>query len=217
MGIEMLVDERYLRYKDSITPPSEPILAEIEKEALASDVPIIRRDTQEVLRWMMQTLAPRQILEVGTAVGFSAILMELSHPSSCTITTIENYAPRIPIARDNFARAGVSDSITLLEGDAAEILPSLAGTYDFVFMDAAKGQYPIYLPMIKALLHAGSVFVTDNILQDGDLIESHYAIERRDRTIHKRMRQYLRMLTADEDFVTTILPVGDGLAICTMK
>ncbi len=213
----MLVDERYLRYKDSIAPPTDPILAQIEKEAIENDVPIIRRDTQEVLRWMMQTFAPKQILEVGTAVGFSAILMEQSHPSSCIITTIENYAPRIPIALDNFKKAGFSDRITLLEGDAAELLPALDGTYDFVFMDAAKGQYPTYLPMVKALLHSGSVFVTDNILQDGDLIESHYAIERRDRTIHKRMRQYLRMLTTDDDFVTTILPVGDGLAVCTMK
>lgn len=213
----MIVEERFLTYLRSLEGQEIDYIAEIEKEALATYVPIIRKDTQGFLKFLMQTLQPHKILEVGTAVGFSALLMEAYNPVDCEITTIENYEPRIPIARANFERAGKQERIHLLPGDAQEILPTLEETYDFIFMDAAKGQYPIFLPEIKRLMHAGSVLVTDNVLQDGDLIESHYAIERRNRTIHKRMREYLYSLTHDEDFVCSILPVGDGLALCTMK
>lgn len=213
----MIVDERFLTYLRSLEGQEIDYIAAIEKEALETYVPIIRKDTQTFMKFLMQTLRPEQILEVGTAVGFSALLMEAYDPADCQITTIENYLPRIPIARNNFKRAGKEDKIHLIEGDAQEVLPTLTGSYDFIFMDAAKGQYPIFLPEIKRLMHSGSVLVTDNVLQDGDLIESHYAIERRNRTIHKRMREYLYSLTHDEDLVCSILPVGDGLAVCTMK
>ena len=213
----MIVDERFLTYLRSLEGQEIDYIAAIEKEALETYVPIIRKDTQTFMKLLMQTLRPEQILEVGTAVGFSALLMEAYDPADCQITTIENYPPRIPIARANFARAKKEACIHLIEGDAQEVLPTLTGSYDFIFMDAAKGQYPIFLPEIKRLMHSGSVLVTDNVLQDGDLIESHYAIERRNRTIHKRMREYLYSLTHDEDLVCSILPVGDGLAVCTMK
>jgi predicted O-methyltransferase YrrM len=213
----MIVDERFTTYLRSLDTPELPLLAEIEQEALAGYVPIIRKDTQQFLKFLLQTVRPASILEVGTAVGFSALLMEAYNPVACHITTIENYAPRIPIAREHFHRAGKENCITLLEGDAQEILPTLTDAYDFIFMDAAKGQYPIFLPQVKRMMKSGSVLVTDNILQEGDLIESHFAIERRNRTIHKRMREYLYTLTHDEDFVCSILPVGDGLAVCTMK
>lgn len=213
----MIVSERYLTYLASLQQEENSVLAEIEQEALESFVPIIRKDTQSFMKLLMQTLQPEKILEVGAAVGFSALLMACYNPKPCEITTIENYEPRIPIARENFRRGGKEDCIRLLEGDAAEILPTLQDSYDFIFMDAAKGQYPAFLPYLKERMHSGSVLVTDNILQEGDLLESHYAIERRDRTIHKRMREYLRLLTQDEDFVCSILPVGDGLAVCTMK
>ena len=213
----MIVDERFLTYLKSLEGQEIDYIAAIEKEALETYVPIIRKDTQTFMKFLMQTLRPEQILEVGTAVGFSALLMEAYDPVDCQITTIENYPPRIPIARANFARANKEACIRLIEGDAQDILPTLTGSYDFIFMDAAKGQYPIFLPEIKRLMHSGSVLVTDNVLQDGDLIESHYAIERRNRTIHKRMREYLYSLAHDEDLVCSILPVGDGLAVCTMK
>ncbi len=213
----MIVSERYLTYLASLEQEEIPVLAEIEKEAIESFVPIIRKDTQHFMKLLMQMLQPEKILEVGTAVGFSALLMSYANPKPCEITTIENYEPRIPIALENFKRGGKEDCIHLLQGDAADILPTLEDSYDVIFMDAAKGQYPAFLPYLKERMHAGSVLVTDNILQEGDLLESHYAIERRDRTIHKRMREYLRLLTQDEDFVCSILPVGDGLAVCTMK
>ena len=213
----MIVSERYVTYLSSLAREEIPYLQEIEKEAIDNFVPIIRKDTQDFMKWMMQTIQPENILEVGTAVGFSALLMASYSPKPCHITTIENYEPRIPIAKENFKRGKKEECITLLEGDAMEILPTLTDSYDFIFMDAAKGQYPAFLPFLKEWMHSGSILVTDNILQEGDLLESHYAIERRNRTIHKRMREYLQLLTQDEDFVCSILPVGDGLAVCTMK
>ena len=213
----MIVDERFLTYLRSLEGQEIDYIAAIEKEALETYVTNIGIDSLSLMLFLMQTLRPEQILEVGTAVGFSALLMEAYDPVDCQITTIENYPPRIPIARANFARAKKEACIHLSAVDAQEVLPTLTGFYDFIFMDAAKGQYPIFLPEIKRLMHSGSVLVTDNVLQDGDLIESHYAIERRNRTIHKRMREYLYSLTHDEELVCSILPVGDGLAVCTMK
>ncbi|MCR5144438.1 MAG: O-methyltransferase [Lachnospiraceae bacterium] len=213
----MIVDERFISYLQSLETPEIDYLDRIRKEALETYVPIIRYDTQQYMKFLMQSLKPKNILEVGTAVGFSALLMEAYNPVDCKITTIENYEPRIPIALKNFEDAGKADVIKLLPGNAQDILPTIEDSYDFIFMDAAKGQYPIFLPEIKRLMHSGSVLVTDNILQDGDLIESHYAIERRDRTIHKRMREYLYTLTHDEDMTCSIIPVGDGLAMCVMK
>jgi predicted O-methyltransferase YrrM len=129
------------------------------------------------------------------------------------ITTIENYDKRIPIARENFVRFGKQDKIKLIEGDALKILPTLDGTYDFIFMDAAKGQYINYLPDILRLLSSGGILVSDNVLQDGDIIESKYAVVRRDRTIHTRMRDYLYELKHNDSLTTVILPVGDGITV----
>ena len=154
-----------------------------------------------------------------TAVGFSSILMGKYSPEECRITTIENYEKRIPIARANFARAGMEQKITLLEGDALEIMkgmPDDAG-FDFVFMDAAKGQYPAYLEQVMRFLVPGGILITDNVLQDGDIIESRFAVERRDRTIHSRMREYLYTLKHHPELETSILPLGDGVALSVRK
>ena len=209
----MIVDERYTTYLNSLYPELSPILKDIQKEALDSYVPIIRPETINFLQLLIRMNRPKSILEVGTAVGFSANLMAEAAEDDVKITTIENYEPRIPIAKANFVRTGRQDIIELLEGDAADILPTLHGQYDFIFMDAAKGQYINFWPEIKRLIADGGVIVTDNVLQDGDIIESRFAITRRNRTIHKRMRDYLYELTHDEDFSTTILPLGDGVSI----
>ena len=140
-------------------------------------------------------------------------------PKDLKIVTIENYEKRIPIARANFARAGMEQKITLLEGDALEIMkgmPDDAG-FDFVFMDAAKGQYIHFMPDILRLLGSEGTLVSDNVLQDGDIIESRFAVTRRNRTIHKRMRAYLYELTHDERLVTAVLPIGDGVTVSTWK
>lgn len=156
---------------------------------------------------------PKRILEVGTAIGFSALLMSEYAPKDCKITTIEKYEKRIPLARENFKKAGKEDSITLLEGDASLILKELTDSYDFIFMDAAKGQYIHFLPDILKLMPVGGVLVSDNVLQDGDVMESRFAVTRRDRTIHSRMREYLYELKHNELLCTDILPVGDGVTV----
>ena len=209
----MIVDERYTTYLNSLYPELSPVLSDIRREALEAFVPIIRDETVNLLRTLIKMNRPKNILEVGAAVGFSSCLMAEAAGEASKITTIENYEPRIPIAKANIKRAGKEKQITLIEGDAIDVLPTLQGPYDFIFMDAAKGQYINFWPDIKRLISDGGIVVTDNVLQDGDIIESRYAIVRRNRTIHKRMRDYLYELTHDKDFVTTILPLGDGVSI----
>ena len=213
----MIVDERMVTYIRSLERPENPVIEAIEQEALDSFVPIIRKETQSFLKVMMLMNRPARVLEVGTAVGFSAILMSEYLPEGSHITTIENYEKRIPIARNNFKRAGKEEQITLIEGDALEVMETLEGPYDFIFMDAAKGQYIHFLPEILRLLARDGVLVSDNVLQDGDVIESRFAVTRRNRTIHKRMREYLYTLTHSEELVTAVLPVGDGITLSTRR
>ena len=213
----MIVDERLVTYINSLDTGNTSILDQIEKEALDSYVPIIRKEMQQFLKLLLAMKCPMRILEVGTAVGFSSILMAEYDPVPCEITTIENYEKRIPIAKENFIRAGKEKQITLLEGDAAQILPTLTENYDFIFMDAAKGQYIHFMPDILRLLGSEGTLVSDNVLQDGDIIESRFAVTRRNRTIHKRMREYLYELTHDERLVTAVLPIGDGVTVSTWK
>lgn len=209
----MIVDERLVTYINSLDRGNTDILEQIEREAIQNYVPVIRKETQSFLKMILMAERPARILEVGTAVGFSAILMATYDPVHCEITTIENYEKRIPIARENFRRAGMEQQITLLEGDAAQVLKTLEEPYDFIFMDAAKGQYINFLPDIMRLLKPGGMLISDNVLQDGDIIESHFIVTRRNRTIHKRMREYLYELTHREDLVTSVLPVGDGITV----
>ena len=213
----MIVDERLVTYINSLDAGNTAMLDQIELEATADYVPIIRKEMQSFLKFLLAMKKPARILEVGTAVGFSAILMAEYDPVLCQITTIENYEKRIPIARENFKRAGKEAQIVLLEGDAAEVLKTLEGSYDFIFMDAAKGQYIHFLPEILRLLAKDGVLVSDNVLQDGDVIESRFAVTRRNRTIHKRMREYLYTLTHSEELVTAVLPVGDGITLSTRR
>lgn len=209
----MIVDERITTFIHSLEMPEDPLLEEIERKALENRVPIIRKETQSFLKVLLRIKKPMRILELGTAVGFSALLMNAYAPAGSHITTIENYEKRIPVARENFRRAKKEEEITLVEGDALEVMKKLEGPYDFMFMDAAKGQYIHYLPEAVRLLEKGGVLVSDNVLQDGDIIESRFAVERRDRTIHKRMREYLYELKHDGRLLTSILPLGDGLAV----
>lgn len=213
----MIVEERLVTYLHSLEQENSEILEEIEQEALRDSVPIIRKEMQSFLKVLLAIKRPARILEVGTAVGFSALLMSEYAPEECTITTIENYEKRIPIARENFKRAGKEQKITLIEGDAMEVLTELSGPYDFIFMDAAKGQYIAYLPEVLRILEPDGVLVSDNVLQDGNIIESRFAVERRDRTIHSRMREYLYTLKHHPDLETSIIPLGDGTAVSVKR
>ena len=213
----MIVDERMVTYINSLDRGNTPFLNELEKKAREDRVPVIRREMQSFLKVLLQIKRPRLILEVGTAVGFSTLLMSEYAPETCRITTIENYEKRIPIARENFRKAGKEDRITLLCGDAARVLTTLESPYDLIFMDAAKAQYIHFLPEVLRLLGPGGILVSDNVLQDGDLIESHFAVERRNRTIYKRMREYLYVLKNHEELETSILPLGDGVTLSIKK
>ena len=203
----MIVNERVVAYINSLDCGNSDICNTIEKEAIADEVPIIRKEMGNLLKVLLQLVQPERILEVGTAVGYSSILMSENMPENCKITTIENYDKRIPVAKNNFKRAGKEDVITLIEGDALEVLKTLEGPYDFIFMDAAKGQY------IKRVLRKGGLLISDNILQEGEIVESRYAVTRRNRTIHTRIREYVYELTHSEDFVTSIVPIGDGITL----
>ena len=200
-------------YINSLDRGNTPFLEELEQTALRDRVPVIRREMQSFIKTFLAMNQPGRILEVGTAIGFSTLLMCEYGREDLQIVTIENYDKRIPIARENFRRAGREDQITLLEGDAGELLKTLEGPYDMIFMDAAKGQYIHWLPDIRRLMATGSVLISDNVLQEGDIIESHYLVERRKRTIYKRMREYLYELKHDPSFVTSILPLGDGVTV----
>ena len=213
----MVVDERIVTFIHSLETPENMILEEIEQEAIDAHVPIIRKETQSFLKVVLMMKQPSRILEIGTAIGFSAILMSEYMPEDGRITTIEKYEKRIPIARENFRRAGKEGQITLIEGDALEVMGALEGTYDFIFMDAAKGQYIHYLPDVLRLLSNGGVLMSDNVLQDGDVIESRFAVERRNRTIHSRMREYLYELKHHRQLITSILPLGDGIALSVKR
>lgn len=213
----MITEERISTFISSFDTGNTPFLEELEQYAKKTDVPIIRPQVQNLLKLLLAMKEPKTILEVGTAIGFSALLMSEYGPRGCHITTIEKYEVRIPIARENFKKAGKEKEITLIEGDATQILKELTGPYDMIFMDAAKGQYIHFLPDILRLLPTGGILISDNVLQDGDVLQSRYAVTRRDRTIHSRMREYLYELKHYEGLQTDILPIGDGVTVSVKK
>ena len=235
--------DRTEKYIDLTQEQLPDYLMDVRENALENGIPIIRPSVQGLLRFLMGYAKPLNILEIGAAVGFSALLMHEYAPDA-HITTIENYEPRLVTARENFDRYtkqtdGVADitvadsslklsedkgcvrqfgSITLCEGNAEDILPELeTGAYDLIFLDAAKGQYIFLLPEIIRLLKKGGLLVSDNCMQDGDVIESRYAVRRRDRTIHDRMREYLSAVSVHPELSSAILPMADGVTVSYRK
>lgn len=214
----MIVNERIVSYINSLNADNEGVLAEIENEAKAAGVPVIRKEMENFLKVMLAVKKPAGILEVGAAVGYSSILMSMNVDSDCHITTIENYDIRIEQARHNIARAGKESQITLIEGDAMNILKDLPSQeYDFVFMDAAKAQYINFLPEVLRVMKTSAVLISDNVLQEGSIAESRYAVTRRDRTIHARMREYMYELTHMNELITSIVPIGDGITMSVKR
>ena len=212
----MIVDNRITEYLHSLETSRGELLDTIEKKAIEDGVPIIRSETAALLRSLTAALRPENILEIGTAVGYSALQMCQVMPKNCHITTIEKYEKRIPEAKENFRKAGEESRITWLEGDADMWLKELKGKqFDLVFMDAAKGQYLNWLPLLLDLMPVGAVLISDNVLQDGDVVQSRFAVQRRNRTIHSRMREYLYELKHMEEFETAVIPIGDGVTIST--
>lgn len=209
----MIVNEHVSKYIESLDAdmPSELML--LEKWALENEVPIIRHDTQQYLRFLLTKEKPKAILEIGTAVGFSTLFIHEYAPRDSRITTLEKVEMRLVHARKNL---GGHERIRLIEGEAGESLKKLVNDkdkYNLIFLDAAKGQYSAWLPDILKLLADDGTLLTDNVLLEGSIAESKFSIERRDRTIHMRMREYLYALTHNEALNTVILPIGDGLAV----
>ena len=191
-------------------------LGELYKDAVSQNVPVIRPDMKELLRLLLLMKRPDRILEVGTAWGFSALFMSECAPQA-KIISIEADPERLEEAKRRIDLMEKSDRIEVLEGDAAKVLADMSVSdkigFDFAFIDAAKAQYLEYFTLIRPMLRPGAVVVSDNVLQDGTILESHFLVEKRDRTIHDRMREYLEYLTHTPGLVTDILPVGDGAVV----
>ena len=208
--------ERIGVFAESLHAEESPALRELERTALENGIPIIRPHTRGLIQCILEMKAPERILELGTATGYSALVMYTYAPSECSILTIEKDRERAAEARRNFERFQ-ADRIELIEADAAEVLPSLEGPFDLIFLDAAKGQYVRFLPDLIRLLPPGGVLLTDNCLKEGEILASKFAVTRRDRTIHKRMREYLSAVSRDERLRTVLLETGDGAAISVRR
>ena len=199
----MVIDESLSTYIDSLSWDIPAYLQEIEKNALAAEVPVIKRSTQTLLAFFLKMAKPASVLEIGTAVGFSSLLISEYTRENVIIDTIEKVPARIKGAKENFNKYNKENRINLIEGDASEALKSLVAKkkqYGFIFMDAAKGQYMNFVKPVYNLLVTGGLLVTDNVLQDGNILQSRYAVTRRDRTIHGRMRKYLYYLSHSEEW-----------------
>lgn len=190
----------------------DELLTEMRRYALINRVPIISEAGASLLAEMVVRKQPRSVLEIGTAIGYSALLIAGKSPVSTKITTIELDAERAATARQFIIRSGLSDRISLMEGDAGSLIPSLTSSYDMVFIDAAKGQYLDYLTKLLDKLNPMAVIFADNILFRG-LVNSSAPPPRRYKTIVTRLRGYLKFVTEDPRFVTTVHPDGDGAAI----
>ncbi len=183
-----------------------------------NDVPIIKNQTKSFIRSIINIKKPTKILEIGTAVGYSSIIIFDEVKKYCKnpiMYTIENYPKRIEEALKNFKKYGYKD-IALFKDDASVILEKLAQSgdkFDFIFLDAAKAQYSIWLDNIKKLLNKNGVLIADNIFKDGEVIESRYLIRKRDRTIHQRIREFLHKIFNDKDFVSYVYTIGDGVSL----
>lgn len=211
-------EERTEVFFDTLRMELPGYITALEQEALRDEVPVIRRPVRDLLRYLLRVRRPERVLEVGTAVGYSALFMKECLPDTSRITTIEKVEMRLVKARENLNMHDPDGRICLVDGDACRILEEMAGrgdSYEFIFMDAAKGQYLNFLPHVLALLTPGGILVSDNILHGCDILESRYAVTRRDRTIHARMREYLYTITHMEELETICLSVGDGVTVST--
>ena len=210
----------YERLRDFIISyihDDEGILGDIYSEAIKNNVPVIRPEMKDLLRTLIVMNRPEKVLEIGTAVGYSSLFIAEVLKCGFSIDTFELDPDRVKIAKDNISKLGYENEIHIHEGDAAALLKEMDRKYDFVFIDAAKAQYMIYLEEIMRLTHPGSVIVTDNIFTDGEVLESHFLVEKRDRTIHDRMREYIYKIKNDDRLETAVLSVADGAAVSVVK
>ncbi|MBU5484948.1 O-methyltransferase [Clostridium sp. MSJ-11] len=211
-GITYDYMEEYLR--GLITEDRIPLL-ELEKYALENNVPIIQKEVRKFLEVILNIKKPKKILELGTAIGYSSILMAMNRKEQCKITTIDRDETMIELAKKNIEKYGYSDNINIIQGECLEVLEKLDDKFDFIFMDAGKGHYNHFLPHCLRMLNEDGIIVADNVLFRG-MIASDDLVKRRKITIVKRMRNFLEEVSGD-DFLTSIIPMGDGIAVITRR
>ncbi|NFF22021.1 O-methyltransferase [Clostridium botulinum] len=201
--------EDYIR---GLIPDRKGILKEIEDFAKENTVPIVQKETGVFLEFMVNMKRPLRILELGTAIGFSSILMYEAAKTNPEIITIERDEKMIEFAKLNLKKFNLEDKIKIEQGDCLEALEKLEEPFDLIFMDAGKGHYNHFLPHCLRLLKQDGVIIADNVLFRG-MVASNELVKRRKITIVKRMRTYLDMVTSDEELITTVIPMGDGIAV----
>ena len=208
-GITYDYMEEYIR---GLIPESEGRLKDLEVFAKENGVPIAQKETIKFLEFMVSMKKPLRILELGTAIGYSAIIMHDAAGTNPHITTIERSEEMIKYAKENIKSFGYEDKIVIEEGDCLEVLESLEEPYDLIFMDAGKGHYNHFLPHCLRLLKEDGIIVADNVLFRG-MVASNDLVKRRKITIVKRMRKYLEIVSKDENLITSVIPMGDGIAV----
>ncbi|MFI3620775.1 O-methyltransferase [Vagococcus fluvialis] len=186
-------------------------LGEIQAQATIDNVPIIPNETASFLRFFLKQIKAKNVLEVGTAIGFSASLMLDAMGEGSHVTTIDRFDVMIKKAKANFEKLGVKEQVTLLEGDAKEVLPTLEGPYDFIFMDSAKSKYIEFLPECLRLLKVDGVLMIDDVFQAGTIMHDIKEIPRSQRTIYRKLNELYDVVLNHEDLTVTILPLGDGV------
>ena len=209
-----VTDEEINLYLRTVQPMYDGILGEIQKQSIENQVPIIPHETARLLSVLLSLKKPKKILEIGTAVGFSAGLMSRYLQEGGKITTIERFEVMLKDARENIKKMQLQDTIEIIQADAADVLPTLKEEYDVIFLDAAKGQYGSFLPHCLRLLPIGGLLIVDDVLQGGSIAKTRFSVPRRQRTIHKRMRNFLWDISHHPSLESCILPVGDGVALC---
>ncbi|HIT87020.1 MAG TPA: O-methyltransferase [Candidatus Coprocola pullicola] len=209
-----VTDEEINLYLRTVQPMYDGILGEIQKQSIENQVPIIPHETARLLSVLLSLKKPKKILEIGTAVGFSAGLMSRYLQEGGKITTIDRFEVMLKDARENIKKMQLQDTIEIIQADAADVLPTLKEEYDVIFLDAAKGQYGSFLPHCLRLLPIGGLLIVDDVLQGGSIAKTRFSVPRRQRTIHKRMRNFLWDISHHPSLESCILPVGDGVALC---
>ncbi|CAG7840642.1 methyltransferase [Clostridium novyi B str. ATCC 27606] len=203
-------------YIRSLIKEDNKILKELKEFAIKEHVPIVQDEVANFLKFMVLSNKPKKILELGTAIGYSSILMNIACNGQCEITTIERDDNMVNIAKDNIVKYGFDDKIKILQGDCLEILPGIDEQFDLIFMDAGKGHYNHFLPHCMRMLKKDGMIIADNVLFRG-MVASDELVKRRKITIVKRMRSYLEMVSSDENLITSVIPMGDGIAITTRR
>lgn len=204
----------YLREEQKQVPGE---LGQIQKEANERGVPIIPHETVVFMQFLLGQIKPKNILEIGTAIGFSSSLMAQYAAKDAHVTTIDRFDVMIRNAKETYKRLGNEEQITLLEGQASDIFATLTGPYDFIFMDSAKSKYIEFLPECLRLLKKGGVLMVDDIFQAGTVLDPIEEIPRSQRTIHRKLKRFLKVINTHPDLTTSLVPLGDGVALITKE